>query len=169
MSVGELRNIRKEVEVLVSSLTARRDPCAADSDTRKAIDVILKHIDDHGESLWGHEIELSTEQGGGRRLVARTNNDLEGFFRYLKHDERRRSGRKVLTQDFEHLPPEAALVVTYSMMITWRSFAEASTSYQRPSRFSTQRIAAADWLGKYSSKASSHRPMHCQRLSSSGR
>jgi len=29
--------------------------------------------------------------------------------RGLKHDERRRSGRKVLTQDFEHLPPEAAL------------------------------------------------------------
>jgi hypothetical protein len=110
MSVAELRNIRKEVEVLVSSLNARRDPCAADSDTRKAIDVILKHIDDHGESLWGHEIDLPAEQGGGRRLVARTNNDLEGFFRDLKHDERRRSGRKVLTQDFEHLPPEAALV-----------------------------------------------------------
>jgi hypothetical protein len=41
--------------------------------------------------------------------VGRTNNDLEGFFRGVKHDERRRSGRKVLTQDFEHLPPGAAL------------------------------------------------------------
>ncbi len=28
----------------------------------------------------------------------------------MKHNERRRSGRKILTQDFEHLPPEAALV-----------------------------------------------------------
>ena len=32
------------------------------------------------------------------------------FFTVLKHDERRRSGRKILTQDFEHLPSEAALV-----------------------------------------------------------
>jgi hypothetical protein len=27
----------------------------------------------------------------------------------MKHNERRRSGRKILTQDFENLPPEAAL------------------------------------------------------------
>jgi hypothetical protein len=43
-------------------------------------------------------------------LADRTNNYAEGFFRDLKHGERRRSGRKVLTQDFEFLPPEAALV-----------------------------------------------------------
>lgn len=108
-SAGELRDIRKEVETLVCSLKERREQCARDSDTRKAINMILKHIQDHGESLWGHEIQLPAEQGGGTRLVVRTNNDLEGFFRDLKHDERRRSGRKVLTQDFEHLPPEAAL------------------------------------------------------------
>lgn len=109
MSVTELQDIRKEVEELVRSLRTRREACAANSDTCKAIDMILRHIDDHGESLWGHEIELPAEQGSGRRLVCRTNNDLEGFFRGIKHDERRRSGRKVLTQDFEHLPPEAAL------------------------------------------------------------
>lgn len=34
---------------------------------------------------------------------------LESFFHRVKHGERRRSGRKTLTQDFEHLPPEAAL------------------------------------------------------------
>ncbi len=108
-SAGELREIRKEVETLVCSLKVRREQCAADSDTRKAINMILKHIQDHGESLWGHEIQLPAERGGGMRLVGRTNNDLESFFHNLKHDERRRSGRKVLTQDFEHLPPEAAL------------------------------------------------------------
>ena len=32
-----------------------------------------------------------------------------GFFRDMKHNERRRSGRKILTQDFESLPPAAAL------------------------------------------------------------
>jgi len=108
-SAGELRDIRKEVETLVCSLKVRRESSARDSDTRKALNMILKHIQEHGESLWGHEIQLPAEQGGGTRLVVRTNNDLEGFFRDIKHDERRRSGRKVLTQDFEHLPPEAAL------------------------------------------------------------
>jgi hypothetical protein len=32
----------------------------------------------------------------------------------LKHGERRRSGRKILTQDFERLPPAAALAVNLS-------------------------------------------------------
>jgi hypothetical protein len=41
--------------------------------------------------------------------VARTNNDLESVFHSLKHGERRRSGRKTLTHDFEVLPPAAAL------------------------------------------------------------
>ena len=41
--------------------------------------------------------------------MARTNNDLERFFRGLKQDERRRCGRRTLTQDLEHLPPAAAL------------------------------------------------------------
>jgi hypothetical protein len=41
-------------------------------------------------------------------LVDCTNNSLEGLFDDLKHGERR-SGRKILTQDFEQLPPAAAL------------------------------------------------------------
>ncbi|HAM53618.1 MAG TPA: IS630 family transposase [Nitrospiraceae bacterium] len=105
-SAGELSDIRKEVQALLCTLQSRRDECAIGSDTYKAIGMIIRHIDKHGESLWGHEIELPA---GGTRLVDRTNNFAEGFFRDMKHDERRRSGRKVLTQDFEHLPPEAAL------------------------------------------------------------
>jgi hypothetical protein len=42
--------------------------------------------------------------------MSRTNFLAENFFGTLKHDERRRSGRKNLTQDLEHLPAEAALV-----------------------------------------------------------
>ena len=106
---GELQDIRPTVEDLTSRLKVRRLACAAGSDTREAIDLILRHLHKHGHCLWGHEIELPAEVGGGTRFVERTNNDLEGFFRDVKHDERRRSGRKVLTQDFEHLPPAAAL------------------------------------------------------------
>ena len=55
-------------------------------------------------------IELPKESGGLTRLVERTNNLMENFFHRMKHGERRRSGRKVLTQDFESMPAEAALV-----------------------------------------------------------
>jgi hypothetical protein len=47
--------------------------------------------------------------GGGIRLVVRTNELSENFFNKIKHSERRRSGRKNLAQDLEHLPASAAL------------------------------------------------------------
>jgi hypothetical protein len=78
---------------------------------RQAIDLVLAHLDRHGHSLWGHVISIPPESGGGIRLVDRTNNILETFFHTMKHGERRRSGRKILTQDFEQLPPAAALAV----------------------------------------------------------
>jgi hypothetical protein len=71
---------------------------------------VLDHLDRHGPSLWGHVIQLPQHLGGGIRLVDRTNNAEEGFFRSMKQGERRRSGRKVLTCDFERLPAGAALV-----------------------------------------------------------
>ena len=81
--------------------------------TRRAAslsEAILTHIDNHGENLWGHAIRLPESAGGGVRLVARTNLMAESFFKMLKHNERRRSGRKNLGQDLEHLRAEAALV-----------------------------------------------------------
>jgi hypothetical protein len=54
-------------------------------------------------------ISLPQAAGGGTRLVDRTNNVLEDFFHGLKHAERRRSGRKILTQDLENLPATATL------------------------------------------------------------
>jgi hypothetical protein len=76
---------------------------------REAIDIVLKHIKDHGDSLWGHVISLPEKIGGGIRLVERTNFISEDFFGILKHNERRRSGRKNLSQDLEHLPAGAAI------------------------------------------------------------
>lgn len=105
----ELRNIRKEVEELVTCLKKRRSKRAFAQDTHNAINVILQHLKDHGDYLWGHLINLPSEAGGGIRFLERTNNILEGFFRDMKHNERRRSGHKILTQDFESLPPAAAL------------------------------------------------------------
>ena len=73
------------------------------------MDLVLDHLDRHGDSLWGHVIKLPPRVGGGIRVVARTNNQVEGFFHQMKHGERRRSGRKVLSRDFEVLPAGAAL------------------------------------------------------------
>ena len=106
----ELQDIRNELALLVASLKNRRPERGPATDMRNAIDLILRHIKDHGKYLWGHAIPLPPEAGGDVRLVERTNNILESFFGNMKHKERRRSGRKILTQDFEHLPPEAALV-----------------------------------------------------------
>ena len=70
---------------------------------------MLKHLEEHENSLWGHVITLPENVGGAIRVVSRTNNLLESFFHRMKHGERRRSGRKILTDDFEHLPAESAL------------------------------------------------------------
>lgn len=105
----EIRDIRAAVEQLTLSLKKRRPRRGPAKDSRQAIDLILAHLDRHSNSLWGHVIDLPAKAGGGVRLVARTNNLLEGFHRALKQGERRRSGRKILSTDFEHLQPEAAL------------------------------------------------------------
>jgi hypothetical protein len=109
--IAELRDIRSDLETWVAAIRERRPERGPAQDERKAIDLVLNHLDRYGDSLWGHAIALPPEAGGGLRLVERTNQLEENFFRGMKHGERRRSGRKVLTQDFENLPPEAALAL----------------------------------------------------------
>lgn len=107
----ELCDIRKAVDNLADSLRKRRPERSPAKDLRQAIDIVLAHLARHGDVLWGHAIPLPQQLGGDIRLVDRTNNILEGFFHAMKHGERRRSGRKNLAQDFERLPPAAALAV----------------------------------------------------------
>ena len=109
-AAAQLRDLRTALRRFVRSLHKRRPERGPAGNLRQAIDVILQHLTKHGKSLWGHEIRLPAKAGGGIRLVDRTNNLLESFFHAMKRGERRRSGRKNLAQDFEHLPPESALV-----------------------------------------------------------
>lgn len=109
-AAAELQNVRQAVERLGRDLRSLRPERGPAQDERQAIDIVLDHLERHGDSLWGHAIRLPKEVGGGIRLVDRTNNALESFFRKMKQGERRRSGRKVLTYDFEQLPAGAALV-----------------------------------------------------------
>ncbi|MFM1935935.1 MAG: hypothetical protein RI990_894 [Planctomycetota bacterium] len=104
-----LCDIRKAVEAFTADLRQRRPARGPAQDQRQAIDVILKHLHDHGPTLWGHVIALPETAGGGIRVVDRTNCRLESLNGDIKHGERRRSGRKKLTQDLENLPPGAPL------------------------------------------------------------
>ncbi len=101
---------RAAIDKLTAALKERRPERGPAKDTRQAVDVMLEHLERHGPFLWGHVVNLSRESGHAR-LVDRTNNILEGFFHGMKHGERRRSGRKILTQDFESLPAQAALAL----------------------------------------------------------
>lgn len=110
-AAAELRDIRKAVFKLRRWLKANRPKRGPAEDRRKAIDIILRHLQVHGRYLWGHEVRLSDKAIGPERsrLVDRTNDVEEGWFHGLKHSERRRSGRKLLAQDMEQLPAMAAL------------------------------------------------------------
>ncbi len=109
-SPEELRDIQKGLGQFVTSLKKRRPQRGPAQDIRDAVDLILRHIENHGKYLWGHVIYLPKEAGEGILIVERTNNIPEYFFHGIKHNERRRSGRKILSHDFECLPPAAALV-----------------------------------------------------------
>jgi len=107
----ELANIQTALEDLTASLKKRRPERGPAQDRREAIDVVLAHLDRHQPYLFGHVITLPAGMDEDIRLVDRTNNICEGLFHSLKHDLRRRSGRKILTQDLEQLPPAAALAI----------------------------------------------------------
>jgi hypothetical protein len=107
---SELNDIRQSLENFRQSLIEIRPKRGPGHDLRKAIDLILDHIERHGDSLWGHVVNLPIHAGGGIRVINRTNNGLEFQFSNIKCGERRRSGRKVLTQDMENLPPASMLV-----------------------------------------------------------
>jgi hypothetical protein len=109
-TVADLEQMHDQLDNLVASLEDRRPARGPAQDTREAIDLILKHIETHGDNLWGHAIRLPDSVGGGIRLVSRTNYLSENFFGGLKHDERRRSGYKNLGYVLENLPAGATLV-----------------------------------------------------------
>ena len=112
-SEDDLNAMQEDFEKWVTSVQTRRPKRGPSQDIRDAIDTILKHVDTHGNNLWGHTIRLPEYAGGGIRLAARTNELLENSFKKLKHSERRRSGRKNLTKDLEHLP--AAALLTHNL------------------------------------------------------
>ena len=108
-ALDEQRTVEDALARLTESLHERRPERGPARERREGIDIVLDHLERHGPTLSGHAIVLPERAGGGVRLVPRSNIVLERFFRDCKHDERRRSGRKCLTQDLEQLPAAAML------------------------------------------------------------
>lgn len=150
-TASELKDIGSAVRRLTRSLRQRRPKRGPAGDWRDAIDIVLSHLQKHGRFLCGHAIQLPQKISGGTRLVDRTNNAIESQFHTLKHGERRRSGRKVLTHDLENLPPAAALVgnLTHSDYVSIicgsldklpEAFARLDSKTQRRSKSPVSRI-----------------------------
>jgi hypothetical protein len=105
----EIEDMRKQFDNWIASLEKRRSARGSTRDIHEAVDVILKHNKKHGRNLWGHAIIIAEGTGLKVRLLSRTNFLLENLFKHMKHGERRRSGRRILTQDLENMPAEAML------------------------------------------------------------
>ncbi len=106
----ELNDIKKSLRKYKALLQSRYPRKGFAKEKRQAIDTILKHLKDHEKILWGHIIQMPKSVGAGVKIVCRTNNCLENFNGRLKQEERQRSGRKVLTKDFEDLPEGVPLI-----------------------------------------------------------
>ena len=102
-----LAQTEEAFDAFITSLRARRAAARRRPEDRAMLDVVLSHVDRHRPHLWGHV--LRGPEPAAIHIVPRTNNILEQFFHRMKHGERRRCGRKVLTHDFETLLPAAAL------------------------------------------------------------
>jgi len=94
------KDMRNQVEDFEKKFRKKYEASRTGADLKLSIKIILDHLDKHGEFLWGHLVEVQSEFGVKLRFVDRTNNILETFFHKMKHGERRRSGRKILTRDF---------------------------------------------------------------------
>jgi hypothetical protein len=71
---------------------------------KKAIGIILAHMKEHGEFLWGHRITMSKPNGDSIvRFAYRTNNVIECFFRPIKKNIRRRNGCEDAGHSLEHV------------------------------------------------------------------
>lgn len=108
-SPEDLIEMRDGLDTFEKSLRQRRPARGPAQDNREAIDIILDHIETHGPNLFGHDIQLPENAGGGVRLVARTNNLSENTFGTFKHGERERTGFKNLGHVLETMPAEALL------------------------------------------------------------
>jgi hypothetical protein len=108
-----LSEMKSALDDLVDKFKLNRD--TMNKNQKKAVDIILKHIEKHGQFLWGHRIVVQDENGKEIVLYAyRTNNIIEVMWRNVKKGLRRRIGCGKIGHIMEHLP--ASLFYTANLM-----------------------------------------------------
>jgi hypothetical protein len=98
-----LSEMKSALDDLINKFKLNRD--TMNNNQKKAVDIILKHMEKHGQFLWGHRIVVQDENGKEIVLYAcRTNNIIETMWRDIKQSLRRRIGCGKVGNIMEHLP-----------------------------------------------------------------
>jgi hypothetical protein len=113
-----IENIKKteaQFESFITELSEMRNHDMVDCNKEKAIDIILTHVSKYNDELWGHDIQVSDQDGNTvMRIADRTNNVCEQNFGKVKSDAHRASGRKNLGLNLIERPASASLVQNLS-------------------------------------------------------
>ena len=109
--IDNIEKTKTTFENFIAELNEMRNSGMAGCDKGKAIDIILTHVGKYGDELWGHDIQVSDQDGNiVMRVADRTNNVCEQDFGKVKSGEHRASGRKNLGLNLIERPASASLV-----------------------------------------------------------
>ena len=105
----ELNDVQQQLIQFKQSIQKRLLTEKLTNTTKRAIKIILQHLDKYQHLLFDRIFEVEID--GFKKLIIadRTNNCLEQFFRNIKRFLRRTTGRKNLQRDFNKLPSQVAL------------------------------------------------------------
>ena len=104
-------NIKNEFEAYLDDLRKMLVSSKVGSDMKKAVGVIVQHMEKYGDELWGHVMPVVDEKGTISYIIAdRTNDICEQIFALQKASERRNSGRKNLGWELEKRPAAVSLI-----------------------------------------------------------
>jgi hypothetical protein len=105
----------EEVQQAEEALTRLREELRREQETisspvrRKAIEIILRHLEEYWDGLFGHCLPLA-DSSQRYLMVERTNNMAERFFRGVKRFGRRTSGKKRLNREVDAFASHMLLV-----------------------------------------------------------
>jgi hypothetical protein len=101
-----------DIQTIQARVTAFRhcDEIKEISETTIAYQKMIKQIDKYWDKLFADPIQVVTKTGTVTIQPQRTNNILEQFFRYLKRQNRKRSGNHALTKTLKTMFAQTPLV-----------------------------------------------------------
>ena len=113
--IENIKKTKAQFENFIAELNEMRNSGKLDCNKQKAVDIILTHVGKYNDELWGHDIQVSDQDGNiVMRVADRTNNVCEQDFGKVKSDEHRASGRKNLGLNLFERPASASLVQNLS-------------------------------------------------------